>query len=333
MSPQFTNQLQDLLRGFVQLPSKLGRIPAFVVSTDGMPLLSSLRDIVNYPYHRVPILDPIKLDWSNRTTASGAALEMVKGMRSWLLQPGIHYLMRPEVVMTIAFIYAYLSKDMTKFIRDKILGIQKNNISLRIAVAIHNFLLFVFSGVVAYRSWSIVLNQYYTNGFYNTYCDVDHALWKELGPLCIAFYISKFYEFVDSWILVLKHKEVSFLQVYHHTGIVLVMYGGVASHAAAWLQFVVTLNSAIHTVMYLYFFVKTIHPGVSILPPPVITTAQIAQFLVGISCTLGHLALGPSCGTSGSSRFFLALLHIYGIGLIALFLSFANQKYSKPKTE
>lgn len=64
-------------------------------------------------------------------------------------------------------------------------------------------------------------------------------------PVSLVF----FRAFIYNRILILKHKQASFLQVYHHTGIVLIMWMAVCSQAA-WLQFAVILNSVIHTLMY-----------------------------------------------------------------------------------
>ena len=50
-------------------------------------------------------------------------------------------------------------------------------------------------------------------------------------------------------ILILKGKQASFLQVYHHTGIAFIMWAAVCSQSA-WLQAVTLLNSVIHTLMY-----------------------------------------------------------------------------------
>ena len=51
-------------------------------------------------------------------------------------------------------------------------------------------------------------------------CDVDGTMWVEKGFSFWAFhfYISKFYEFLDTWIIILKGKKVSFLQEFHHAG-------------------------------------------------------------------------------------------------------------------
>jgi GNS1/SUR4 family len=91
---------------------------------------------------------------------------------------------------------------------------------------------------------------------------------------------------------------------------------------------VVLLNSAIHTVMYTYFFIKTVSPETEIKAARYLTMAQIGQFLTGIACTVPIFVLGSDCDTE-SSRFALACLHLYGFGLIALFLSFAERKYKK----
>lgn len=136
---------------------------------------------------------------------------------------------------------------------------------------------------------------------------------------------TRYVEFIDTWILVLKGKKPSFLQVYHHSGIVFTMWGAVASQSA-WLTFVVLLNSVIHTLMYIYFFIKTLSPKTEIKAAKYLTTAQIVQFYTGILGTLGVLFMGKRCDTE-SSRFMLASLDTYGIGLIILFTTFAAQKY------
>jgi GNS1/SUR4 family len=68
-------------------------------------------------------------------------------------------------------------------------------------------------------------------GFMATYCDQDGTFWNEggLGAWATAFYISKYYEFVDTWILIFKGKDASFLQVYHHAGIAFIFWAAVAS--------------------------------------------------------------------------------------------------------
>ena len=105
------------------------------------------------------------------------------------------------------------------------------------------------------------------------------------------------------------------------------MWGGILSQSS-WLIFVVTFNSVIHTLMYTYFLIKTLYPQTNIPAAKHLTMAQIGQFLTGITVSSGVLVLGENCDTT-SSRLSLFFLHVYGYGLIALFVSFASRKYNK----
>jgi len=195
-------------------------------------------------------------------------------------------------------------------------------------VALHNLALALFSAVVALGTWPIVYQHYKTYGFYETYCDPHDTLWtgSGLGEWTVLFYLSKYYEFIDTWILLLKGKDPSFLQLYHHAGIVLCMWIGVLSHSS-WLKYVTLLNSVIHTLMYTYFFMKTLNPTLEIKAVAKrLTTAQIGQFFTGIFLSFPILFLGERCDTV-SSRFGLGCLQVYGYGLVALFTAFAGRKY------
>lgn len=105
------------------------------------------------------------------------------------------------------------------------------------------------------------------------------------------------------------------------------MYLAVASQSA-WLYFATVMNSFIHTLMYTYFFIKTILPTVEIKSARYLTMMQITQFMAGIVSSMGVLFMGEACDTQ-SSRFALLSLQVYGYGLIALFMAFANRKYKK----
>ena len=124
-------------------------------------------------------------------------------------------------------------------------------------------------------------------------------------------------------------KNASFLQVYHHTGIAIAMWIGVLSQSP-WLVSVVGLNSFIHTLMYTYFFIKTLSPSMHIPAARYLTQAQIGQFFSGITVSFPILIMGESCDTQ-SSRAGLAFLQMYGYGLVFLFMTFAAKKYRNKK--
>jgi len=282
-------------------PLRIWRPTSFSESADGRPLVTraaELFDAGQFPYDRLPSED----------------------------RPVLALFLRPYVVYALIVLYVVSDRPIEIF--RKVVGLDSRGVAFRSFVALHNLALAVFSLVVAYNSWGVVLLHLSRRGFDAVYCDRDGTLWSGgLGAWATIFYLSKFYEFLDTWILVLKNKRASFLQVYHHAGIVFAMYGAVASQSA-WLLWVVLLNSVIHTLMYAYFFIKTVSPQVDIPQAKYLTMAQIGQFLTGIFSTLGVLWMGEACDTQ-SSRFSLACLHAYGLGLIALFVSFANRKYKE----
>lgn len=105
------------------------------------------------------------------------------------------------------------------------------------------------------------------------------------------------------------------------------MWGAVASQSA-WLANVVLLNSVIHTLMYSYFFIKTLYPKLQIKCIRYLTGAQIGQFITGNTCSLAVLVMGDECD-SASSRFMLVGGQIYAYSLVGLFLAFARKKYKK----
>ena len=270
--------------------------PGIRDSIDGPPLASNVSSLfTDFPYDRLP---PNKF---------------------------IAFFLPPENLICLLLFYL-VSKPLFKAVAKMI---DPKATWFRASVAIHNLALALFSLFVAINSWAIVLAHLKREGFFSTYCDRDGTLWQnyDFGSYAVIFYISKYYEFVDTWILILKGKEPSFLQVYHHTGIAIAMWGGVLSQSA-WLQSVVMLNSVIHTLMYTYFLIKTISPETEIKAAKNLTFAQIAQFFTGIIYSAGVLFMGDSCDTA-SSRISLAFLQVYGYGLVALFVSFASRKYKK----
>jgi hypothetical protein len=74
-------------------------------------------------------------------------------------------------------------------------------------------------------------------------------LWNEgVAMYGFLFYLSKFYEIVDTFIILAKGKRSSTLQIYHHAGIIICMWASVRYMAPpVWL--LVLLNSGIHTIM------------------------------------------------------------------------------------
>ena len=144
--------------------------PEFPDSIDGDPLATTVRGLfLDFDYGRLP---------SN---------------------PWIALWLRPEFTLVVLLFYVVVSKPLTAFLRDKT-GLDPKGAALRNFIAVHNLALAVFSFVTAWNSWGIVVLHYLAYGAFDAYCDTQGRHWKSgLGAWSFIFYISKYYEFVDTW--------------------------------------------------------------------------------------------------------------------------------------
>ncbi|KAE8164776.1 ELO family [Aspergillus tamarii] len=94
------------------------------------------------------------------------------------------------------------------------------------------------------------------------------------------FYISKFYEVFDTFLLLMKGRNSSFLQTYHHAGAMLCTWAGLRYASPPGLVGLL-FNSVIHTLMYFYYTLTTLKVAVPGLLKRILTGMQIAQFFLG----------------------------------------------------
>jgi hypothetical protein len=96
------------------------------------------------------------------------------------------------------------------------------------------------------------------------------------------FYLSKFYEVLDTFIILAKGKRSSTLQTYHHTGAMMCMWAGMR-YMSAPIWIFVLFNSAIHAMMYTYYTLSALGFRVPQRVKRSLTTLQITQFVFGAS--------------------------------------------------
>ncbi|OQO05842.1 hypothetical protein B0A48_09937 [Cryoendolithus antarcticus] len=114
-------------------------------------------------------------------------------------------------------------------------------------------------------------------------------LWNEgLAFWGWIFYLSKFYEVLDTFIIVAKGKRSPTLQTYHHAGAMLCMWAGIRYMSPPIWMFVF-INSFIHALMYTYFTATALDIKVNKSIKRSLTTMQIAQFVFGASYAAIHL--------------------------------------------
>lgn len=119
------------------------------------------------------------------------------------------------------------------------------------------------------------------------------------------FYLSKFYEFLDTVIICLKKRPLIFLHVYHHFITAILMYV-MLDNAVAVQWIAVVANVSVHIPMYYYYAVSSL--GINVWWKKYITRFQIIQFVTDISAnTIGfyfHYVTNQSCSGSLQSWIF-----------------------------
>ncbi|KAF3769945.1 hypothetical protein M406DRAFT_343931 [Cryphonectria parasitica EP155] len=113
-------------------------------------------------------------------------------------------------------------------------------------------------------------------------------IWNEgLAFYGWIFYLSKFYEVLDTFIILAKGKLSSTLQTYHHAGAMMCMWAGMRYMSPPIWMFVF-VNSGIHAMMYTYYTLSAFSIRVPVVIKRTLTTLQITQFLVGASYAMIH---------------------------------------------
>jgi hypothetical protein len=139
---------------------------------------------------------------------------------------------------------------------------------------LHNALLAGFSAYTVYKSIMILLRMglvFETNYYFSD---------PEFTSVQFWFYLSKYYEYFDTFLIYLNGKQPIFLQKYHHIGAVFnwhffYVYGvdGV---------FLPTLmNATVHTIMYTYYLCSLLKVNVRWVRQ-YLTSIQLLQFFAAI---------------------------------------------------
>lgn len=287
-------------------------------------------------------MDPFKPAVHPLTSDSGRPLvESLSDFASGALWTGVrlnneHPLalwLQPWVPCAAVVLYL-LSEPVFDALRNAC-GLKRDNQLFKLFVLLHNLALAVFSFWVAIYTWPIFWsNISQTGGFKTLHC--DRVVWGDsesgIATWAVIFYVSKFYEFIDTWVLVLKNSDgkhaPSFLQKYHHFGIALAMYCGVVTESN-WLIWTLCLNASIHTLMYTYYFFATL--GYRSPLAKVLTNMQMLQFMIGIVCSSCIYFYDDCASATPASKASLLFIQVYAAYLIHLFNEMAKKKYAKKK--
>jgi hypothetical protein len=207
---------------------------------------------------------------------------------------------------------------------------------LKYFMLLNNTLMAVYSGwttlAVGATVWANAATD--LDSSWQIFCDPGRALMKDLDLQMYIFYISKFWEWLDTYALVLKGKDVwppssnqFFLHIFHHS----------TTGAIAWLAWQQELsvawigpltNGFVHTLMYAYYALVTVFPGVRKFGL-YITPIQIFQFIICLTTVapeaVDALVLGGAAGCGMTKRCAVWMAITYG-AFLYMFWQLYNDK-------
>eukprot|EP01132_Coremiostelium_polycephalum_P002427 gene2427-2997_t len=215
-----------------------------------------------------------------------------------------------------------------------IIYLLQNFMKNRKEIKLHSFALFhnlflsllslvMFCGVIYYPVYIG-----FTKGFYDMCCtDHDNGythFWY------YVFYLSKVYEFVDTFIQVLRKKQLIFLHVYHHFITFWLCWVNLRERTGVqWAD--ISANCFVHIVMYFYYF--QCERKISPWWKKYITVVQIIQFVFDITFHLiwhyYHSVTGGDCSGTIAGTWFSNFVIL---SFLVLFLDFFIKSYTSKRS-
>jgi len=207
--------------------------------------------------------------------------------------------------------------------------------NLKGAMTIHNVILFIWSVAMCAGGFYETYKALSTNTFLDVYCASKNRPGSERIMTGKAwfwiwlFFASKFYEFLDTALIVLRKSPLIFLHVYHHA-IVAPLALTYLKSGMFFLMNGVMANGFIHTLMY-YSYLMT-----SMGKPPAwkkyLTMGQLIQFVYGL---LSIVPMFYVCGFGYFLWSYETLVFWFQefvlVTFFLLFMAFYNKRYDAPK--
>eukprot|EP00128_Syssomonas_multiformis_P000647 Colp12_sorted_trinity150504_noHs@26961 len=225
-----------------------------------------------------------------------------------------------EAMVIEAVLYLLGEYAFTRFMRDR------KPLNVGTIAKIHNTLLALFSFVCLVIGSKMA----YDDGRFSSH-DCFHCHAPRSRPysfLVYAVYLSKFWELVDTALLVASKKPVIWLHRIHHltmvSGVGLNFHGGVAYDVHMLL-----INLFIHAVMYIYYAFPRALKSLRMF----ITIGQLTQFAVVLTYSSMHMYGWAKTGQMpcNESPYVLSYIHALTIIYMTMFANFFYVQYISKK--
>ncbi|XP_074036567.1 very long chain fatty acid elongase 7 [Leptinotarsa decemlineata] len=200
---------------------------------------------------------------------------------------------------------------------------------LRNVIIIYNAIQIVINTYVAYEAF---IEIYFYSNWDCSPIDYSHSPRnKYVVRMYHLFFLIKVVDLIDTVFFVLRKKQqqVTFLHIYHHFGMVLILWICTKFYAGGHGTWTGLINSTVHSIMYTYYLLAALDEKwkKSLSLKKFITLMQMAQFLSFI-IIYGRLLLKPSCKYPKLISFFFVPQNFF---MLLLFADFYRRAYFSKK--
>ena len=200
---------------------------------------------------------------------------------------------------------------------------------LKLAIRIYNLLLVAIN---SYLFFGTLLSFNYGRDFWGC----GEALSTRKRDLVLhyghLFFHTRYLEFFDTFFFVLrkKYQQISFLHVFHHAIVPILMYTGLKFYPLPFNSILGMTNMFVHIIMYAYYGLATFGPAMQpyLWWKRYLTTMQISQFAI----LLAHSIQPILFYNRQECNFPLKMVFVnfcIGMTFLSLFVSFYRKSYGE----
>jgi len=155
----------------------------------------------------------------------------------------------------------------------------RNAMKFKSFLIVHNLFLSIGSLILLILLLENIIPLVFKNGLYFGICSPDMFKNPHLELLYYFNYLFKYWELLDTILLVLQKKSLQFLHVYHHSMTLLLCWTQLYGNTSVqWV--VIVINLFVHVIMYYYY--ARVAMGAQIWWKKYLTTFQIVQFVIDL---------------------------------------------------
>ena len=196
-----------------------------------------------------------------------------------------------------------------------------------------NLFLAMFSMIGTYKCVPPLYQIIMDRGFIGSCCFTDGHLNPDISVWSYLFVFSKVWEFMDTFFLVLRKKEVIFLHWYHHIT-VLIFTCYLFKDEIGLGHYFGSMNYIVHSVMYAYYAYSASGRRLPKFVSKFVTRLQLGQMFGGLLFTFSSyygLRSGDYPDCMFNERAFWIAMAIYGSYAVLFLKLYIDRYYANKK--